>query len=769
MEKLAGYIVRLRYLIIAAVLIITVFLGYFLKDIKVNADVLGYLPEDDRTATLFKEIGRQYGGNDLIIIGIEGNDVFSYEMLQLVRQVTDSMRTVPGISYVTSLTNVIDITSSEYGIEIGRLVDEYEIPADPAELDRIRTYALSKSMYRGNLVSADCTSTLVVGKVMSGANRTEAVEDIQKKLKSLEFDGMFYFGGMPVTLLELNNVILRDITFIAPVAFLLICLVLFFGFRNVRGVILPMISVIIAIVWTLGLMSLLKFELTMLTNVIPVVLIAVGSAYAIHVVNRFNEELTNNPREALIKALAYIIVPVFLASITTMIGFLSFIAGAYFTMIKEFGIFTAIGILFSFFLAVAFIPALLAVIGPVSSQKSNKQKDNLFLLKLTQSLNHLVVNHHKTLMWGWYLIILISLWGISLIERRVDLVDYFRKENIVQQSEKLLKEKFNGSMPLYVNIKGNVQSPEGLRLMKETQAFMEQFDYIPYSQSVADLIEQMNEAMGEGAVIPDEQDKIVQLWFLLDGQEIMEQLVNYDLTEGLIQGYVATTDLEVLREIEINFEEFTKTHSGPGFQLEVTGIPIMFKKLDDSIIKSQFYSLIIAVLLVIAIISLLQRSFFKGLITIIPVFVTLIVLFGTMGLTGIPLDIATVLTGSVSIGIGIDYAIHFMSHFGRAFQSGKTVRESISDTIQISGRAIVINMLSVSIGFAVLLFSNLVPLQRFGFLIAVTMIVSSLAALTLLPVALLLSGERLKKIFQITENLKTNLNNHTHKSINSEK
>jgi uncharacterized protein len=769
MEKLAALIIRLRYLIIVSVLLVTAFFGYFIKDLKVNADVLGYLPEDDRTATLFKEIGKVYGGNDLVIVGIEGKDVFTYEMLNLVNQVTDSMRTVAGISYVTSLTNVIDITSSEYGIEIGRLVDAFDIPDDTAELERIRTYALSKKMYRSNLVSADGTSTLVIGKVMSGANRTEAVEDIQQKLKDIEFEGKFYFGGMPVTLLELNNVILRDITFIAPVAFLLICLVLFFGFRNARGVILPMISVVIAIVWTLGLMSLLKFELTMLTNVIPVVLIAVGSAYVIHVVNRFNEELTNKPREALKKALAYIIVPVFLASITTMIGFLSFIAGAYFTMIKEFGIFTAVGILFSFFLAVAFIPALLAIIGPVSSQESKKQKDNFLLLKFTQSLNHLVANHHKPLMWGWYLVILVSLWGISLIERRVDLVDYFRKENIVQQSEKLLKEKFNGSMPLYVTIKGDVQSPEGLRLMKETQAFMEQFEYIPFSQSVADLIEQMNEVMGEGAVIPDEQDKIVQLWFLLDGQEIMEQLVNYDLTEGLIQGYVATTDLEVLREIEINFEEFTRTHSGSDFQLEVTGIPIMFKKLDDSIIKSQIYSLIIAMLLVIAIISILQRSFIKGLITIIPVFVTLIVLFGMMGLTGIPLDIATVLTGSVTIGIGIDYAIHFMSHFGRAFQSGRKVRESIAETIQISGRAIVINMLSVTIGFAVLLFSNLVPLQRFGFLIAVTMIVSSLAALTLLPVALMLSGERLKKIFQIAENLKNHRNNHKQKSINSEK
>jgi predicted RND superfamily exporter protein len=526
---------------------------------------------------------------------------------------------------------------------------------------------------------------------------------------------------------------------------------------------MPMLAVVIAIIWTMGLISLLGYELTMITNVIPVILLAVGSAYAIHVINRFNREVASDPRQALLQSLVYVITPVFLASLTTVVGFLSFIAGSYLTMIMEFGLFTAIGIIFSLIMAVVFIPALLAVSGKKMQQNPKAEGKNRLFDGITSKINQLVTTSPKRIMWAWYLLILISLWGISRIERRVDLVDYFRKDNIVQQSEKLLKEKFNGSMPLYVKISGDIQSPEGLRLMKETQAFMQQFDYIPYSQSVADLIEQMNDVMGEGAVIPNEKAKIEQLWFLLDGQEIMEQMVNFDLTEALIQGSVATTGLHVLREIEINFEAFARKHSGPDFQMEVTGIPIMFKKLDDSIIKSQVYSLIIAMLLVVGIISLLQRSLIKGLMTIIPVFATLITLFGLMGLTGIPLDIATVLTGSVTIGIGIDYAIHFMTHFGSAYQQGKSIAESISSTLNISGRAILINMFSVTIGFAVLLFSNLVPLQRFGFLIAATMLISAMAALTLLPAVLLLTGDRLKQIFQIAENLKNNLNNHKHK------
>ena len=758
MKRLAEFIIRSRKGIIGLVVLITLILGYFIKDLKVNPDVLGYLPEDDRAAILFREVGEQYGGNDLVIVGLEGRDVFTYEMLDLVRQVTDSMRTIAGISYVTSLTNVIDIKSTEYGIEIGRLVDEFEIPQNADELERIRAYAMSKDLYKGNLVSADCTSTLVMGKVMTGADRTKAVEAIQQKLEGIPFGGRFYYGGMPVTLLELSNVIIRDVKFIAPVAFLLICLVLYLGFLNKRGVILPMISVIIAIIWTMGLVSLLGYELTIITNVIPVILMAVGSAYAIHVVNRFQEEVKDDSREALKRALSFVIIPVFLASLTTVFGFISFIAGSYLTMIREFGIFSALGVLFSLLLAVFFVPALLAVLQGKDAEKTKNKTAPAFLRTLTLGIERWALNHHRQVLWVWGLLILLSLLGITRIERRVDLVDYFRENNIVQQSEKLLKEKFNGSVPLYVNIKGDIQSPEGLKLMKETQDFMDGFDYIPFSQSVADLIEEMNEVMGEGKQIPDDQSKIAQLWFLLDGQEIMEQLVNFDLTEGLIQGYVATTDLQVLREIEINFESFAREHSRGDFQVEVTGIPIMFKKLDDSIIKSQIYSLILAILLVVALVSILQRAFLRGLLTVIPVFVTLIVLFGTMGLTGIPLDIATVLTGSVTIGIGIDYAIHFMSHFGKSFLEGKNIRASIGQSIEVSGRAILLNMLAVTIGFAVLLFSNLVPLQRFGLLIAVTMIVSAMAALTLLPVALLLSGESISKIFGKRESLRKRLN-----------
>lgn len=750
MQKFALFVQKFRYALLAIIFAITVFFGYFLKDLKVDADVLGYLPEDDAAAILFTEIGEKYGGSDMVIIGLEADNVFSAEMLETVRIMTDSVKSVEGVGFVTSLINVIDIKSSDFGLEIGRLVDEYEMPHDDSTLNALKEYTLSKEMYKGNLVSADAKATLIIAKILSKDNRNDIVEAIRARLDKVPYDGKIYYAGMPVTLAELSGFIMKDILMVTPAAFLLICLILLLGFRNARGVILPMLTVLIAIIWTMGLISVLGYSITLITNVIPVILLAVGSAYAIHVVNRINIEMAIDPKNAVIKAMTYVTLPVILASLTTMFGFLSFIAGSYLTMIQEFGIFSAIGILFSLLLAVVMVPAIVGITGQKKNRIVKPQPTNRLMVTVTNFIDRQVFKRPKSILLFWGLVIALSIFGITRVERRVDLVDYFQKDNIIQESEALLRSKFSGSMPLYIQVKGDVQSPEVLAMMDKTKKFMKGFTFIPFSQSVADLVEEMNDAMGEGKIIPDDQAKIQQLWFLLDGQEIMEQLVSYDLDEGLVICQVNNSDLEVLNEIERSFSKFVEENSNETHQLAYTGIPLMLKRLDNSIIRSQFFSLIIAIVLVVLLVSVLQRSIIKGLLSIIPVVVTLVALFGVMGLANIPLDIATVLSGSVTIGIGIDYAIHFITQFGDVFQTTKDVKKGVKSAISVSGKAILINMFSVTFGFAVLAFSNLVPLQRFGLLLATTMLVAGFAALTLLPVLLLFVGEKLKKVFHIS-------------------
>jgi predicted RND superfamily exporter protein len=180
-------------------------------------------------------------------------------------------------------------------------------------------------------------------------------------------------------------------------------------------------------------------------------------------------------------------------------------------------------------------------------------------------------------------------------------------------------------------------------------------------------------------------------------------------------------------------------------------MPFIEVSMDRSLIKSQIGSLIIAIIFVIVIVSILLRSFSAGLFAAIPIISTILILFGVMGFTGIPLNIATVLVASIAMGIGIDYSIHVISHFNSHMKEGATISDALDETIAVSGKAIYINVVSVTAGFLVLLFSVMVPLQYFGLLISLSMILSGLSAMTFLPVILILAHRRKNKRMEQTQ------------------
>ncbi len=736
MNAISERIVRLRYQIIIMVTAITIMMAYFMKDLEVNADVMSYLLEEDASVQLFNQIGETYGGNDMVIVGLEGCDVFTYKMLALVSQVTDSIREVPGIGYVTSLTSTMDIRSAGNGIDIGPLVDEFNIPEDQKTLDSLRAYILSNPFFSGKLVSEDATATLVIGRILPNVNRVEVMENIEKIMAGIPFEGTVFYGGVPVTLMELNRILIGELLKIGPVAFMLICLMLYAGFRNFRGVFLPMVTVVVSIIWTMGLIALLGYQVTLLTNTIPILLLALGNDYAIHVVHAVMVEQKMNPYKALQRAVRYIMVPVVLASVTTMLGFFSFIAGSKLEMIREFAMFSIAGVLFSVVLTILLVPALIAVMNKKSTVAVAPQKPNLFDV-IPEKLLALSFYNRKKLLAFWVLIVLISVVGITRISRSVDFVDYFKPGSVVRQGDVVLSEKFYGSNPIYIRFSGDMHHPEVLNMMSDAQDYMRGFDYIPYTYSLADLIKQLNHAMGEGMHIPDDSEKIAQLWFLLDGQEVMEQLVKYDLQEGIVQGFVTSTEMQVLSEIETNFNAYVKSHSNENCQMAVTGVPILLKQLDENIVNSQVRSLAIAVLCVILLTSLLIGSAKSGLLAVFPIMVTLVALFGLMGFAGVPIDVATVLAGSVTIGIGIDFSIHFISRFGEGKRMRLDARESLDRAIRTSGKSIIISMLSIVSGVVMMVFSSLIPVQRLGLLLAFTMLVSGMATLTLLPMVLI--------------------------------
>jgi len=746
MEKLSRIIIKLKWIIVASVLALTIFFGYQTQFLTINSDILSSLPDDDPIASLYKEIGTQFGGNDMGMIVLESDNVFKTEILQHIKQITDSVRYTDGVSTVTSLTNILDIKSSEWGLEIGKLVDEYNLPDKQSQLDSLKNYVFSKEMYKGAIVSEDGTATVVMFTLLPDADKQAVAKEIKSKVENLNLPETLYFGGLPMMMNDINELIIADIVWLLPIVFVIIALILLLSFKSFRGVLLPLLTAGIAVIWTIGIMVVTGYELTIISNIIPVVLLAVGSAYSIHVLNSINQIKEKDRKKALIKALTYIIAPVILAAVTTAIGFVSFVFGAYLTMIRDFGIFTAVGTLIALLLSIFFVPALISAFSMYRKKIETDQpeKENILTHKILQPLVTLLFKHPKYLLTAWGILLLLSIGGMFFIKTSVNMADYFKKDNPTRVSEDVMQKKFGGSLPVFVVFEGDMQSPDVLKMMIKTEHFMKEDPNIDMTQSVADLVEQMNDAMGEGKMIPDDKAKIEQLWFLLDGQDVMTQLVSEDLDKGIIQSRFASVDSKNIDEFTSKMNKFIQENKSENIKIELTGMPSVYVKLNNSLIQSQYSSLILAIILVLLIVGLMLRSISKGVYATIPIIATILILFGFMGITGIPLDIATVLVGSIALGIGIDYSIHIITGFNFHLKETGDAEKAIEKTILSSGNAVIINVLSVAAGFLVLIFSQIVPLQNFGILVAISMFGSGIGALTLLPIILILANRKRK-------------------------
>ncbi len=743
MDKLTKFTLRFKWPIIALSVLLTGFFGYELTKIQVNPNIINSLPANDSVVSLFKDIGKQFGGNEIGMVIIKSDNVFKPSVLKDVQLVTKTLTNLNGISSVTSLTNTLNFDAVGDNFEVKPLINMSQLPKTPEETDSLKQRVLSNKMYRGNLVSADGKACIIIFKFSDGSNVSNVVDNVNATIQKLPLKEKAYLAGGPFITNMVSEIISKDLIYLIPITFLVISVILYLSFHSFQGVFLPMLSSGMAIIWALGLMPLMGVDLSMASNNIPIILMAIGSAYTIHVLNRINQCREKDYQKAIHKALRHIFIPVSLAALTTMIGFVSFVFGAYLRMIRDFGLITAIGTFFAALLSLFFIPALLSVF-PGKTKKKMKEKpvksylNDYVLIPLTT----LVFKHPKYIFTIWILLILISFTGVFSIRRSVDVSDYFKKSNPEHIAEKIMDNEFGGTKPVFLLFTGNMQSPEVLKTMKKAEEYLQKSPSITSAQSIADIVAKLNGALSGKYKIPDSQAAIGQLWFLLDGNESMSQLVTEDLDKGIVIAKFDGKGNHAAADFTKYMKPFLAKNSRPGCKIQMTGMPFINAEMDQSLLNSQIASLIIATIFVIGIVSLILWSFTKGLLASIPIAVSVVILFGVMGLTNIPLNMGTVLVASIAMGIGIDYSIHFISHFNDGLKSGLSIEEAISATMKMSGKAILINVGSVSGGFLVLVFSNLVPMQYFGILVTLSMVSSSLGALTLLPVILIIRNRK---------------------------
>ncbi|MDR2759730.1 MAG: MMPL family transporter [Spirochaetaceae bacterium] len=896
-------------LITAVIGIITLFFALQLPRMELDNNNFRFIPKTDQARITSEYIDDTFGSSLFILVGLERKYGTIFDA-QFLSQIKEYIRRIEEIDIVDSVNSIIStdyITGSGDTILVEKLVGDH-FDGTPEEIAELKQRLLSWNLYERVLVSDDFTATQIMVSLdipMDDAGRPDVVANFIKirdlAREMFAHSAEVYVTGVPVLSATVNEAIQADLILLVPLVIIVVLLILFFSFRRVSAVVLPLLTVLIAVIWSIGAMPLFSVKLSVISTILPVILVAVGSAYGIHVITHYIGDMQlkgaavspEEHRKIIFSLLRQIGKPIFLAALTTFVGF----ASCCFTPvvpIREFGLFSSFGVMVSFAIAVTLIPSLLLIRGPkmVRPSRSGAQApvENGGYDSLSKGIANAfssVVRKKYTVLVVTAGLILVSLYGLSQIIADNVMVEYFKSTTDIYRSDRFIREKFGGSKVVSVMIEADkpetILHPDTLGLMEDLNRYLE--ERVPRVGKVmgfTDMVKRINQVFnadespeglsapvftgtdggfgfsqaeaetgtdgfgfdgfdqdgnadenfgfsgggfggldesfgfsGDGAggvetgdfgtaetssggAGPDRAYTPEELAALLDkaassgrdrsmnANELVREfkrLVNYEgaayyevprdpkrygktspeelgflvsnylvLLSGNIEAYandpleptaikstvqMRTIGQEDTDEIIGEIHNYVAAYFPETLRVIVGGSALVEGSINRLVVQSQLTSVFISLFAVFLIITLSNWSPVAGLIGIAPLSISILINFAVMGFLGIKLNIGTSMVASISVGIGIDYTIHYLGAYKREYlASGGGKGDFLWRTFATSGKAIIINAVSVGAGFGVLAFSQFNMLGDLGLLIALTMGTSALVSLTVIPVLL---------------------------------
>ncbi|MEW6228259.1 MAG: MMPL family transporter [Bacillota bacterium] len=747
MKLLERIVTKHPWPVIAVVLAVTAVFAWQATGVKQSTDLEENYPRSDPRVAAYLEVNEKFNQQDAIILFLTGEDIFSAKSLRTVLRITDRLLAIERLRRVTSLTNVTDFRGDEEGIRSDLLIPE--LPEDREEAEALRRKILSDPWYTGRLVSADGRSTIVVAEPVSLGRfeeRVDLLKEMRAAVAEVQGDLEVAFAGSIVMDQEGSEYLNKDLAVLLLLVLMLILAILFVTFRLLRGVVLPAITVLMSIVWTIGLMALLDRPMSTISNIMPILLIGVGSAYGIHVIARFQEGVRRGVDRvgAVTTALGHTGIGVWLAALTTMVGFGSLVFSRL-QLIRDFGLFSAFGVLVAFLISLTLIPACLILLREPRAARGGSGT-NVRAGAAEGALRRLadfVIKGDSLILGVGVVLIAVGLLGWARLDTAIDPAGLLPEGSGTRQVEELVDESFGGSAQFNILVRGDLNDPPILKTIERFQMEMEEAG-TGKPVSVVSLLSRLNRALHGGDpqhdTIPEDPALVSQLLFLLSisvSPEDLAALMSFDQTEALITAPVSyLADFGTRAQIARTLEAKATALFGDKAEVLVTGTPVVEMALVDIINEEQVQNIVTSLAAVMTIVFAAFRSIGVGFGCVGPIVLTIISSFGLMGWAGIPLDFATVMISSLATGMGIDYAIHFFHRYREERGRGLPMDEAIVETIRNTGPAIMANALAVGAGFAILLFSRFSIFRNFGGMIAFTMIMTAFGALTIVPAAI---------------------------------
>jgi len=526
MNKLANFVTKYAWPILIITIILTVLAGSQLKNLTIDDDITKYMPADDPDIVFYNEIVDKFGGSqsETAVISLEYDDLFRVENLRSVKNIIDELNDTSYIKSVTSFLNMPEIISTEFGLEVKDLVEIF--PENDKEARELKETLLNNSMVKGKFISGDGNVTLLVMELKKGYSGSELKNDLVKIIDPLKGDATkIYYSGMPLMSAEISESS-RSTMGLSIAAIIIMLFVLFFCFRSIRGVILPLFVAFMSSVWVLGLIASTGRNVTMVAAILPVIMISLATAYGIHFVSRYYEERYRfEPLEAVKMAFRDTFLPILMSALTTMAGFLS-LSAAIVKPITEFGVFSTLGIFFAFILATFSLTSFYKLFPPPKIHKKFSSNSKDLVSRLLNLIFYLVTEKKKIVVVIVLVVVMGAIGFITQVTPDSSMESRLGENNQIVKTLNYFKDKFGGIDTLYIYTEAdNVKSPYVLRQIKKIEDYSERLPSLKEPSSISDFLIDLNDAMENKKIIPANEQKIDNLWFFTQDNEYVTSMV----------------------------------------------------------------------------------------------------------------------------------------------------------------------------------------------------------------------------------------------------
>lgn len=769
MDQFIAWVIKQRRTLLLVLIVSTVGLGYFAKNVALDNGLEVWFVKDDPTLKAYQAFKGLYGNDEIILIWIqppEGQSVFDQEFVKNIYQFSAGIETHDMVKRVLSMSRAPHIYGTKGSLAVEQMVGS-EPDSQSYQAKVLQKKLAENPLWFKLLFSKNRLSTVVIVEPelledMDG-KRPELIQAVKNQLAQAGLKRA-KLAGMGIVYEELNRISLRDSPLFTLVAYLLLIALLYIFFRSGQLVQIAAYTMIISATLFLGLYGLFDQKMNMISAVLPTLIVIICLADIVHLYAHYEHESAGShpPNRALFNAVRLVALPCLFTSLTTAVGFIALVSSPM-QVLKSFGLFSSAGVLIAYIVSMLIGIVVLGrnmaqqVSTPSNESATPKNSLSASIESLLLNVHHYNVHHYKlNLVMGVGLLIL-AVVGITRLQVDTYSINFLLDSNPVKKNSQSIEKEYGNYVPLELRImpdkRGQAEPVKNIHFLSRLLLLQTEVDKLPgveKSTSIVDAVRHLNRVLTDNSsdayAISRDNNLLGQslLLYEMDEDNDLAYSVDNSYSEVRLTMRIPMVSSKKMHNIMQDVEQILHQIFPP--EEKVTwrfgGYIPLYVRMMDYITQSQVSSFLIAFLLIFTMMGFLLRSFKMVLFGIIPNVMPIFLTLGLMGILGIYLDIATVTIAAITIGISVDDTIHFLYTLQTNLKKGLPLIAAVEETTKIAGKAILVTSVMLVGGYLILVFASVKSVIYFGLLISVTMVFALICDLIFLPSVLFFSGKK---------------------------